>query len=42
MAGKKKVGKRHRSKKHSTKVVPEHLMGKSLHKKVSRKRSRRK
>jgi len=36
---KKKVGKKHRSGK--TRILPEHL-GKTLHKKVGRKRSRRK
>ena len=45
MAGKRKVGKKrvHHSRKHrGTKIVPEHLMGKTLHKKGGRKRSRRK
>jgi hypothetical protein len=37
--GKKKVGKKHRSGK--TRILPEH-MGKTLHKRVGRKRSRRK
>ena len=47
MAGKRKVGKKHvknHSKRRGTKIVPEHLMGKTLtkksgHKRVSRKRA---
>ena len=46
MAGKKRVGKKHVShrgaKKHRTKIVPEHLMGKTLGKKAGRKRVSRK
>ncbi len=39
MARRKKVGRKHKSGK--TRILPEH-MGKTLHKKVGRKRSRRK
>jgi hypothetical protein len=39
MAQGKKVGRKHKSGK--TRILPEH-MGKTLHKKVGRKRSRRK
>jgi hypothetical protein len=41
MARGKKVGKKHGRKHKGTKVLPEH-MGKTMHKKVGRKRSRRK
>ena len=39
MAGKKKIGKK--KAKRGTHIVPAHLMGKTLRKKVSRKRSRK-
>ena len=39
--GKKKAHKRHRGKHRGTKVLPEHMFGKAMHKKVSRKRSRK-
>lgn len=45
MAVKLKVGKKsvkHHSKHRGTKIVPEHLMGKTLTKKASRKRVSRK
>lgn len=44
MAGKKKVGKKavkHHSKHRGTKIVPEHLIGKTLTKHAGRKRSAR-
>lgn len=45
MSGKKRVGKKHvspRRKSHKgTTVLPAHLLGKSLHKKTGRKRSRK-
>lgn len=45
MSGKKRVGKKHvshRRKGHKgTTVLPAHLLGKSLHKKTGRKRSRK-
>ena len=45
MAGKRKVGiksVKHHSKHRGTKIVPEHLMGKTLTKKAGRKRVSRK
>ena len=45
MAGKKKVGKKHRGSKKGhkgTTVLPAHMLGKSLHKKAGRKRSHKK
>ena len=44
MAGKKKVGKKRggrKTHKGHTSVMPAHMLGKSLHKKVGRKRSRK-
>lgn len=43
MAGKRKVGRKRGRKGHSSKthIVPSHLMGKTLHKRAGRKRSRK-